>query len=179
LTAELKTVRNDLIRVNKEKFELSQQIESVEEEKRALARRVEQLSGGGVATSVASQDGPAVDTAEVERLREQLASARNEIARLSNNPLSAALSTSSGGDESLGPKQVRVRSINLDRGLVVLSPSASDEFVGVNTMTVDRDGAPIAQLRLRGVYPDYLVAEILPASAFAAALKPGSVYSYR
>lgn len=180
LNAELKTVRSDLIRVNKEKFELSQKIESVEEEKRALARRVEQLSDGGDTTVVASSDddAPAVDSAEVDRLKEELAAARREISRLSNNPLSAALS-SSGGDDSLAPNQIRVRSINLDRGLVVLSPSSSDEFVGVSTLTVNRDGADIAQLRLRGVYPDYLVAEILPESAFAEALESGSIYTYR
>lgn len=184
LTAELKTVRNDLIRVNKEKFELSQRIESVEEEKRGLARRVEQLEemgGGGsaVASAAASEAAGDAEDDQVARLRSQLEAARAEITRLSNNPLGAALASSVGGDDTLPPNQVRVKSINLDRGLIVLTPSASDEFVGVSTLTVNRDGAPVADLRLRGVYPDYLVAEILPSSAFAEALQSGSVYSYR
>ncbi|MGE9290990.1 MAG: hypothetical protein ACQKBT_08375 [Puniceicoccales bacterium] len=181
LTAELKTVRSDLIRVNREKFELSQQIETVEEEKRALARRVELLGDGSGSTVTASAEGEeAVDSsAEVARLKEQLDAARSEIARLSNNPLGAALAASSGGDDTLAPNQVRVKSINLERGLIVLSPSSSDEFVGVSTLTVNRDGSPIANLKLRGVYPDYIVAEILPDSVFADALQSGSVYTYR
>ena len=181
LTAELKTVRSDLIRVNREKFELSQQIETVEEEKRALARRVEQLGDGGSTTVTASAAEETPDnSAEVAKLKEQLAAARSEIARLSDNPLGAALaSTSTSSTSPLSPNQVRVKSINLDRGLVVLSPSSSDEFAGVTTMTVNRDGSPIANLKLRGVYPDYIVAEILPDSVFAEALKSGSVYTYR
>jgi len=181
MTAELKTVRNDLIRVNKEKFELSQSIESIEEEKRALARRVEQLGDGGGSTVASSntEDGTSISAEEVSQLKDELAAAKNEIARLSNNPIGAALAASAGGDSTLAPNQVRVRSINLARGLIVLSPSSSDEFVGVDSVTVDRDGSPIAKLKLRGVYPDYIVAEILPESAFAEALQSGSVYSYR
>ena len=181
MTAELKTVRNDLIRVNKEKFELSQSIESIEEEKRALARRVEQLGDGGGSTVASSNtdDGTSISAEEVSQLKDELAAAKNEIARLSNNPIGAALAASAGGDSTLAPNQVRVRSINLARGLIVLSPSSSDEFVGVDSVTVDRDGSPIAKLKLRGVYPDYIVAEILPESAFAEALQSGSVYSYR
>ncbi len=182
LTAELDTVRSDLIRVNREKFELSQRIESVEEERRALARRVEQLSDGGPTTTAGTEESPAQSAeaqAEVARLRDELAAAQDEIARLSNNPIRAALASDSGGEERLSANQVRVRSINLDRGLVVLSPSADDEFVGVSTLSVNRDGAPIAELRLRGVYPDYLVAEILPDSIFAEALKSGAVYTIR
>ncbi len=185
LTEELKTVRNDLIRVNKEKFELSQKVESTEEEKRALARRVQQLEEMSSTGSVADSDSEGGDSAqadsaeEIARLRSQLEAARKEITRLSNNPIGAALATANGGDESLPPNWVRVKSINLDRGMVVLTPSASDEFVGVTTLSVDRDGSPIAELRLRQVYPDYLVAEILPSSAFAEALQSGSAYSYR
>lgn len=180
LTAEMKTVRSDLIRVNKEKFELSQKIESVEEEKRALARRVEQLSDSGAITASSGSNGDSSGTAsEIARLREQNEDLRAEITSLKNNPLSAALSVGTSGDDSLAPNQVLVKSINLDRGLIVLRPSSSDEFVGVSTMTVNRDGAPVAKLKLRGVYPDYIVAEILPDSIFADALQSGSVYTFR
>ena len=180
LNEEMKTVRSDLIRVNKEKFELSQKIESVEEEKRALARRVEQLSDSGTITASTSGSGDSSSTAsEISRLRDQLQDARAEITRLSNNPMSAALSSTSDGDASLAPNQVRGKSINLDRGLIVLRPSSSEEFVGITTMTVARDGSPIANLKLRGVYPDYIVAEILPDSIFADALESGSVYTFR
>jgi len=182
LTAQLKTVRSDLIRVNKEKFELSQRIESVEDEKRALARRVQQLEGmSGSETQVADGSTEEEQTedaaAEVARLREQLASARDEIARLSENQLGAALAVPGSGDSSLAPNQVRVKSLSLERGMVVFSPSTNDEFVGVSNLELDRDGTPIADLRIRGVYPDYVVAEILPSSVFAAALKTGSVYT--
>ncbi len=182
LTEELKTVRNDLIRVNSEKFELSQKIESVEEEKRSLAKRVEQLEGGPESDMVADgrSSSQAGDTAEqVSRLQAQLDAARAEIERLSNNPVGAALATASGGDETLSANQVRIRSLNLDRGLIVLTPSSDDEFVGVSTITMNRNGTPVANLRLRGVYPDYLVAEILPSSNFVDALETGSIYSYR
>ena len=183
LTAELKTVRNDLIRVNKEKFELSQRIESVEDEKRALARRVQQLEGmEGTGTSVASASSDSEEgraSEQVSRLRDQLAAAREEISRLSNNPLGAALADPGSGDSSLAPNQVRVKSLSIERGMVVLSPSTGDEFVGVSNLEVDRDGTPVADLRIRGVYPDYVVAEILPSSAFVDALKTGSVYTIK
>lgn len=179
ITEEMKTVRNDLIRVNREKFELSQQVEASEEEKRALATRVEQLEemGGAPRTATAAVDSTQAD--EISRLRAQLEAARAEVDRLSNNPLGAALASSRGGDDTLSPNQVRIRSLNLDRGLIVLTPSSQDEFIGVSTLSVNRNGSPVADLRLRGVYPDYLVAEILPSSAFVDALKQGSVYSYR
>jgi DNA repair exonuclease SbcCD ATPase subunit len=185
LNSELETVRNDLIRVNKEKFELSQRIESVEEEKKALARRVEQLEGMGPTTAARSTDDEedeevsASASDRIARLQDQLEAAEREIERLSNNPLSAALASASGGDETLTRNQVRVKSVNLDRGLIVLRPSPDGEFVGVDNLTVNRDGAPIAELKLRGVYPDYLVAEILPSSTFAEALETGSVYTFR
>ncbi|MFP4352789.1 MAG: hypothetical protein ACLFRP_07220 [Puniceicoccaceae bacterium] len=182
LTAQLKTVRNDLIRVNKEKFELSQRIESVEDERRALARRVQQLEDMEESpTEVAGGETDEEETGEtadqVARLREQLDAAREELSRLSENQLGAALAVPGSGDSSLAPNQVRVKSLSLERGMVVLSPSSSDEFVGVSNLKVDRDGTPIADLRIRGVYPDYVVADILPSSVFADALKKGSVYS--
>jgi|GEM_PF-5923584 len=180
LTAEMKTVRGDLIRVNKEKFELSQRIESTEEEKRALARRVQQLEEmGSVASDGSGSSETSFEASNIDQLRSQLDAARQEITLLKNDPLGAALASTTGGDGSLAPNQVRVKSLNLDRGLVVLSPSTSDEFIGVSTLTVNRDGSPVANLKLRGVYPDYIVAEILPSSAFAAALKQGSVYTFR
>ncbi|MEM0965880.1 MAG: hypothetical protein AAGJ81_07015 [Verrucomicrobiota bacterium] len=179
---ELDTVRGDLIRVNREKFELSQRIESVEEEKRGLARRVEQLEDSAVGSSVsaASAGGNADETVDqIARLQRQLEAAREEITRLSDNPLNRVLSASAGTDESLSPNQVRVKSLDLNKGLVVLSPSSSDEFIGVSNVVVNRDGAPVANLRLRGVYPDYVVAEILPDSAFANALRTGLVYTFQ
>jgi DNA repair exonuclease SbcCD ATPase subunit len=183
LTEELKTVRSDLIRVNREKFELNQKIESVEEEKRSLAKRVEQLEGGAPESTMVADGSPDAqadeDADQISRLQAELDAARATIQRLSNNPVGAALATGSGGDETLNANQVRVRSLNLDRGLIVLTPSSDDEFVGVSTITMNRNGTPVANLRLRGVYPDYLVAEILPDSAFVDALESGSVYSYR
>jgi len=181
LTAEMQTVRNDLIRVNREKFELNQKIESTEEEKRALAQRVEQLEGstGSVVAATPRSNGEEDQNNEIIRLRAQLEAAQAEIERIAGNPLGAALASTGGGDQTLSSSQVRVKALNLDRGLVVLTPSSSDEFIGVSTLTVNRDGSPIANLRLRGVYPDYLVAEILPTSTFIDALETGSVYTYR
>jgi len=179
LTEELKTVRNDLIRVNQEKFALNQQIESVEEEKRALARRVEQMEGVDMAASTDSPDDGETAAEQISRLRAQLDAARAENERLVSNPLGAALAAVGGGDETLSPNQVRVKSMNLDRGLIILTPSSNDEFIGVTNLTMNRNGTPVANLKLRGVYPDYLVAEILPNSAFVDAIETGSVYTYR
>jgi len=185
LSTETETARQDLIRVNREKFEVTQQLESAKEETRALSRRVEQLESivQGEGAPAVDEDGVPIEdqrSEEIARLEGRLESANREISRLQAqvSPVATAL-----GDYHMeipvGSNQVRVQSVNQRQGIIVLTPNENDDYATDSRIVIDRDGSRIAELRLRTIYPNFIVAEIMPSSLFPSELKQGSIYSVR
>lgn len=184
METELNSSRQDLIRVNQERLDLNRRIEESQTANRSLQQRilalesdVELLRGtSGIAQTPGEGGAAGGQTAILERRLEQ---ALAEIQRLQSGASIGIARTGSDPVPGVGVDQVQVSSVDQKAGLVVLTPGAASDFTGRTTLSLSRDGSPIANLRIRTVHPNYVVADILPTSTFARALEEGRVFSFR